>query len=352
MKTMLHTLTNQTKFRATLVSIAFILTACGSTPLNNQRYDVGVGDLTLPPNLNQLNPSQRFRLPDQVISPTASIENTNQSSTLIGDETAWIERLSSFSSLSGSYRLVLRQAPSDLWKRLETFVKQKTNTDISSQVNLGLIDSKWVNVPESATALSHWQRYRLRIESVAQRVEIYLAVQSIDGSGRFQVNTDESISELRQLANTLFNEPNTAEVKTIDMSAASSLETIASSAASTAPAALEQLIHKESFSKTWRKLELALLRGAFTVERKNEKERYFLVRYIDPALLLNNKDNQDMLKQIFSPDGGGVRMKIQLTSQTKDVDQTIISITDEKNQPTISAQWVHEVLDNIRPFLQ
>jgi outer membrane protein assembly factor BamC len=352
MKTMLHTLANRTKLRATLICVAFVLTACGSTPLNNQRYDVGVGDLTLPPNLNQLNPTQRFRLPDQVLNPIASIENTNQSNTLIGDETAWIERLSSFSSLSGSYRLVLRQAPGDLWQRLENFVKQKTNVDISSQANLGLIDSKWVNVPESATVLSHWLRYRLRIESVAQRVEIYLTVQSIDGSGRFQINTDESISELRQLANTLFNEPNTSNIKTIDMSASTTLEASASSATSTAPATIEQLVHQESFGKTWRKLELALLRGAFTIEQKNEKERYFLVRYIDPALILNNKDNQEMLKQIFSPDGGGVRMKIHLTNETKDTDQTIISITDEKNQSTISAQWVHEVLDNIRPYLQ
>jgi uncharacterized lipoprotein len=323
-----------------LLLTSVLLSACSSTPTPQNRYDVGIGDLSLPPDLTQISPPDRFRVPNSSWSPTTVLPAGVKS-----NEEAWIEQSD---STPISYWLVLKQGPHDLWSRLETFLSGYNAPVMTNKVELGILDTDWV--PDQ-TKQGGLIRYRVRVDSRPQRVEIYGIVQRIDQQGRFSVDQDESIVFIRQMGNSLLGERQ-------DQQWPIKPSSYPKDSTKKLPANTQQMSGNMSsisvpggFDAVWRKIDVALSKTAFTVESRQKEERYFLVRYIDPASLQGGKNDKETLKKLFSVEGGvGVRYRITLKPASDKINQIDVNVEDATGR-AISATQKMEILQTLVPFL-
>ncbi|MDH5208261.1 MAG: outer membrane protein assembly factor BamC [Burkholderiaceae bacterium] len=309
--------------------------------------------LEVPPDLSQLPRDDRFVVPDRPQTITASGQGAAQSgrptagaatpaaaatSTVVpGGVVAKIER-------DGNQRwLAVNLPPERVWPVLVEFWPSVGLQVEKSDASVGVLETAWAEnkakLPQdiirrtlgkaldSIYSTGEQDKYRARLERTAQGTsEVYIShrgmvevfTTSAMDQTKWQPRPSDPELEAEMLQKLLLRFDAAAARPTATAAApatpAAAGAAAATAAATTAPAATpqnarvvrgsdgrgERLEIDEGFDRAWRRVGLALDRGAFTVEDRDRTKGIYFVRYLDPEYEAKAKSEQGFFSKMFS----------------------------------------------------
>ncbi|MGB2818531.1 MAG: outer membrane protein assembly factor BamC, partial [Burkholderiaceae bacterium] len=95
----------------------------------------------------------------------------------------------------------------------------------------------------------------------------------------------------------------------------------------------ERLDIDDGFDRAWRRVGLALDRGAFTVEDRDRGKGIYFVRYLDPDYEAKAKSDQGFLSRVFSSDKPipAPQYRVVVTGQSNN--QTVVTVQGADGKP-------------------
>jgi outer membrane protein assembly factor BamC len=360
--------------RLTLCLFSIVLAACSSIGLESKKIDyksasaVKVPTLEVPPDLTSPSRDDRFAVPDNIGKGTATFsvytgERSSQarvqqqSDVLPQVDKAHIER-------AGSQRwLVVAETPDKLWGEVKDFW-QETGFLVKLELpEAGVMETDWAEnrakigmdfvrnvlgkVIDSVYSTAERDKFRTRLEpgTVPGTTDVF-----ISHRGMYEVYVSEGKEQtrwqprepdpeleaemLRRLMVRFGVDQKRAETE-MAVAKAKPLERAKLSRGNDGAGTLDV---QESFDRAWRRVGLALDRVGFTVEDRDRSKGLYFVRYVDPEVDNQKKDEGFMSKlafwkgsgskpdpqtryRIFVKDGGALT-SVQVLSFEGGVDQS------------------------------
>ncbi len=326
--------------RLTLCSLAVVLAACSSIGLESKKIDyksassVKVPTLEIPPDLTSPTRDDRFAVPDAAGKGTATFSTyagerspearAQQSSDVLPQvDKARIER-------SGSQRwLVVAGTPDKLWGPVKDFW-QETGFLINLELpEAGVMETDWAEnrakiqdggirsligkVMDSLYSTPERDKFRTRFEPgtepgttdifVSHRgmYEIYVTEKSDQTKWQPREPDPELEAEMLRRLMVRFG----SDQKRADAEIAAAREKPADRAKlSRGNDGAGTLEVQESFDRAWRRVGLSLDRVGFTVEDRDRSKGLYFVRYVDPEVD-NEKKNDGFLSKLAFWKGSG-----------------------------------------------
>lgn len=304
--------------------------------------------LEVPPDLSQLPRDDRFVVPDRPQTITASGQSAAQaarptagaatpaaaatSAVVPAGVVAKIER-------QGNQRwLAVNLPPERVWPVLVDFWPTVGLQVEKSDASVGILETVWAEnkaklpqdiirrtlgkVLDSVYSTGEQDKYRARLERTAQGTsEVY-----ISHRGMIEVFTTSAMDQTKwqprpsdpeleaEMLQKLLVRFDAAAARPTATAAATAAPAAAGAGAATAPAATpqnarvvrgsdgrgERLEIDEGFDRAWRRVGLALDRGAFTVEDRDRAKGIYFVRYLDPEYEAKARSEQGFFSKMFS----------------------------------------------------
>ena len=344
--------------------------------------------LEVPPDLSQLPRDDRFVVPERPQTITASGQQAARpaagaapaagggSTVVPAGVVAKIER-------QGNHRwLAVNLPPERVWPVLVDFWPSVGLKIEKSDPATGIIETAWAEnraklpqdiirrtlgrVFDSAYSTGEMDKYRARVERTAQNtseifvshrgmIEVYTTAGQDATKWQARPSDPELEGEILQRLLVQFDasaaRPTTTAAATpgASTSPATPAAAGAAPAASATPAAQQARVVKgsdgrserldidDSFDRAWRRVGLALDRGAFTVEDRDRAKGVYFVRYLDPDYEAKAKADRGWLTRVFSSDKPipAPQYRVVLTGQS--TNQTVVTVQGADGKPERSA---------------
>jgi outer membrane protein assembly factor BamC len=253
--------------------------------------------------------------------------------------------------------LVTSLKPEQVWPQLQAFFKDRGLTLVVDQPEAGVMETEWAEnrarlpqdiirrtlgrVLDSLYSTSELDKYRVRVERVAEGSEIYL---SHRGLQEVYSNTTKDttvwqprpreleleaamLSRLMVKLGTPADQARAAETAVVTASAATA-PTRARALPGRAAASLQI---DDSFDRAWRRVGLALDRSGFTVEDRDRAQGVYFVRYVDPAQA--GKEEPGFFARLFGSDKGPTGPVRYRVSVKADGPATVVSVLNADGAP-------------------
>jgi outer membrane protein assembly factor BamC len=344
--------------------------------------------LEVPPDLSQLPRDERFVVPDRPQTVTASGQQqaarpaaapapaaaaaAATAAVVPAGVVAKIER-------QGNQRwLAVNLPPDRVWPVLVDFWPSVGLKVEKSDAATGIMETAWAEnraklpqdiirrtlgrVLDSVYSTGEMDKYRARVERTAQNTsEIY-----VSHRGMIEVYTTSAQDQTKWQAR-----PSDPELEAeilqrllvqFDASAAKPTTTVAAPGAPAAPGARpaagstaaavqapaaaqqarvvkgsdgrsERLDVDDGFDRAWRRIGLALDRGAFTVEDRDRGKGIYFVRYLDPDYEAKVKSDQGFFSKIFSPDKPIPAPQYRVVVTGQSANQTVVTVQGVDGKP-------------------
>jgi outer membrane protein assembly factor BamC len=342
--------------------------------------------LEVPPDLSQLPRDDRFVVPDRPQTITASGQQAARPAAgptpaaatgpavVPAGVVAKIER-------QGNQRwLAVNLPPDRVWPVLVDFWPSIGLKVEKSDAATGILETAWAEnraklpqdvirrtlgrVLDSVYSTGEMDKYRARVERTAQNTsEIF-----VSHRGMIEVYTTSAQDQTKWQAR-----PSDPELEAeilqrllvrFDASAAKPATTAAAAPAPGAPGAAaggtaatgaaaptaqptrvakgpdgrsERLDIDDNFDRAWRRVGLALDRGAFTVEDRDRGKGIYFVRYLDPDYEAKAKSEQGFLSKIFSSDKPIPAPQYRVVVTGQSANQTVVTVQGADGKPERSA---------------
>jgi outer membrane protein assembly factor BamC len=340
--------------------------------------------LEVPPDLSQLPRDDRFVVPDRPQTITASAQQatrpTAATSTPAAAATtsavvptgvvAKIER-------QGNQRwLAVNLPPDRVWPVLVDFWPTVGLKIEKSDATTGILETVWAEnraklpqdvirrtlgrVLDSVYSTGEMDKYRARVERTAQNTsEIYIShrgmIEVYTTSAQDQTkwqprpSDPELEAEILQRLLVQFDASAAKPATTAATPAAPAAAGTAAAATPAPPAAQatrvvkgadgrsERLDIDDGFDRAWRRVGLALDRGAFTVEDRDRAKGIYFVRYLDPDYEAKMKSDQGFLSKIFSSEKPIPAPQFRVVVTGQSTNQTVVTVQAADGKPERSA---------------
>jgi outer membrane protein assembly factor BamC len=331
--------------------------------------------LEVPPDLSQLPRDDRFVVPDRPQTITASGQGAAQAgrpassvASPAGATTAAIVPAGPVAKLErdGNQRwLAVNLPPERVWPVLVDFWPSVGLQIEKSDPAAGILETVWAEnrakIPQdiirrtlgkafdSVYSSGEQDKYRARIERTPQGTsEVY-----ISHRGMIEVYTTSSMDQTKWQPRPSDPELEAEMLQKLlvrfDTAAAKPAATAsAATGATAAPAPVpqnarvvrsadghgERLDVDEEFDRAWRRVGLALDRGAFTVEDRDRAKGIYFVRYLDPEYEAKMKEEQGFFAKIFSREKPiqAPQYRVVLTSAQGEK-RTVVTVQNAEGKP-------------------
>jgi outer membrane protein assembly factor BamC len=343
--------------------------------------------LEVPPDLSQLPRDDRFVVPERPQTITASGQQAARpaagaapaagggSAVVPTGVVAKIER-------QGNQRwLAVNLPPERVWPVLVDFWPTVGLKIEKSEPAAGIIETAWAEnraklpqdiirrtlgrVFDSAYSTGEMDKYRARVERTAQNtseifvshrgmIEVYTTAGQDSTKWQPRPSDPELEAEILQRLLVQFDasaaKPTTTAAATAGAPTSPATPAAAGAAAATpaptpqqarvakgADGRSERLDIDDSFDRAWRRVGLALDRGAFTVEDRDRAKGIYFVRYLDPDYEAKAKADRGWLTKVFSSDKPipAPQYRVVLTGQS--TNQTVVTVQGADGKPERSA---------------
>jgi outer membrane protein assembly factor BamC len=338
--------------------------------------------LEVPPDLSQLPRDERFTVPDRPQTVTASGQGARPGGPVVASGgvrvipasvTARVER-------QGSQRwLAVSLPPERAWPVLLDFWPSVGLRVEKSDPAAGVLETAWAEnraklpqdivrrtlgrVLDSAYSTGEQDKFRARIERTAEGTsEIFIShrgmVETYTNTAmdqtRWQTRPSDPELEAEMLQRLLvrFEESATRPATTAAAPAPAAVTggspaagTAAAAAATTAAAAQtarvvrgtdgrgERLDIDETFDRSWRRVGLALDRGAFTVEDRDRAKGIYFVRYLDPDYEAKLKSEQGFFSKIFTREKPVPAPQFRVVLANQGDNRTVVTVESADGKP-------------------
>lgn len=342
--------------------------------------------LEVPPDLSQLPRDDRFVVPDRPQTVTASGQQqaarpVPAAAAAAAAATAAVVPAGVIAKIErqGNQRwLAVNLPPDRVWPVLVDFWPSVGLKVEKSDAATGILETAWAEnraklpqdiirrtlgrVLDSVYSTGEMDKYRARVERTAQNTsEIY-----VSHRGMIEVYTTSAQDQTKWQAR-----PSDPELEAeilqrllvqFDASAAKATTTVATPAAPAAPGAKpaagsttaavpapavvqqarvvkgtdgrsERLDVDDGFDRAWRRIGLALDRGAFTVEDRDRGKGIYFVRYLDPDYEAKVKADQGFFSKIFSPDKPIPAPQYRVVVTGQSANQTVVTVQGVDGKP-------------------
>ncbi|HEX5639714.1 MAG TPA: outer membrane protein assembly factor BamC [Burkholderiaceae bacterium] len=338
--------------------------------------------LEVPPDLSQLPRDERFVIPDrpqtitasgqQAARPTAASTPAGAPSSAVvpSGVVAKIER-------QGNQRwLVVNLPPDRVWPVLVDFWPTVGLKVEKSDVAAGVIETVWAEnrakLPQdiirrtlgraldSVYSTGEMDKYRARLERTEQNtseifvthrgmIEVYTTAGQDQTKWQARPSDPDLEAEILQRLLVQFDASAAKATATAAAAPTAPAASGAAGAASTAPAAQrarlvkgadgrsERLDIDDGFDRAWRRIGLALDRGAFTVEDRDRAKGIYFVRYLDPDYEAKAKSDQGFLSRVFSSDKPIPAPQYRVVVSGQSTNATVVTVQGADGKPERSA---------------
>jgi outer membrane protein assembly factor BamC len=340
--------------------------------------------LEVPPDLSQLPRDDRFVVPDRPQTITASAQQAARpaaatstpaaaattSAVVPTGVVAKIER-------QGNQRwLAVNLPPDRVWPVLVDFWPTVGLKIEKSDATTGILETVWAEnraklpqdvirrtlgrVLDSVYSTGEMDKYRARVERTAQNTsEIYIShrgmIEVYTTSAQDQTkwqprpSDPELEAEILQRLLVQFDASAAKPATTAATPAAPAAAGTAAAATPAPPAAQatrvvkgadgrsERLDIDDGFDRAWRRVGLALDRGAFTVEDRDRAKGIYFVRYLDPDYEAKMKSDQGFLSKIFSSEKPIPAPQFRVVVTGQSTNQTVVTVQAADGKPERSA---------------
>ena len=343
--------------------------------------------LEVPPVLSQLPRDDRFVVPDRPQTVTASGQqatrpaagSTTAAAAAVVPTVVPVGVVAKIERQGNQRWLAVNLPPERVWPVLVEFWPTVGLKIEKSDAATGILETAWAEnraklpqdiirrtlgrVLDSVYSTGEMDKYRARVERTAQNTsEIYVShrgmieVYTTSAQDQTKWQPRPSDPELEaEILQRLMVQFDASAAKPASTAAASPAMPGAPAAAGTpAPAASapttqqarvvkgadgrsERLDIDDGFDRAWRRVGLALDRGAFTVEDRDRGKGIYFVRYLDPDYEAKAKSDQGFLSRVFSKDKPipAPQYRVVLTGQS--TNQTVVTVQAADGKPERSA---------------
>jgi outer membrane protein assembly factor BamC len=215
-------------------------------------------------------------------------------------------------------------------------------------------------VLDSVYSTGEMDKYRARVERTAQNtseiyishrgmIEVYTTTAQDQTKWQPRPSDPELEAEILQRLLAQFDASAAKPATTAATPAAPGAPATASAAAAAPPAAQQARVVKgadgrserldidDGFDRAWRRVGLALDRGAFTVEDRDRAKGIYFVRYLDPDYEAKMKSDQGFLSKIFSSDKPIPAPQFRVVVTGQSTNQTLVTVQAADGKPERSA---------------
>lgn len=341
--------------------------------------------LEVPPDLSQLPRDDRFVVPDRPQTITASGQQAARpaAGTMPAAGTgpavvpagvvAKIER-------QGNQRwLAVNLPPDRVWPVLVDFWPSIGLKVEKSDAATGILETAWAEnraklpqdiirrtlgrVLDSVYSTGEMDKYRARVERTAQNtseifvshrgmIEVYTTSAQDQTKWQARPSDPELEAEILQRLLVQFDASAAKPTTTAAARAPGAPAAAAGGTAATGTAAptaqqtrvakgadgrSERLDIDDNFDRAWRRVGLALDRGAFTVEDRDRGKGIYFVRYLDPDYEAKAKAEQGFLSKLFSSDKPIPAPQYRVVVTGQSANQTVVTVQGADGKPERSA---------------
>ena len=305
--------------------------------------------LEIPPDLSQLNPDERFSVPESQGRGTASfLDYQNERAGMSADSSTFV--LPSLEKIKvmrdGNTRwLTVQESPEKLWKTIKNFWEETGCIIEVERPEAGVMETNWAEnrakLPDdlirktlgyfldSIYSTGERDKFRTRLEPSSNKgfTDIFIShrgmqevyTSSLKEDTRWQARPSDTELEaemLRRLMMRLGLNESTAE-KAIEKE-----EVAPAQAELIALDGTKELQLNDRFERAWRKVGLALDRVGFTVEDRNRDEGIYFVRYADA----DRKHEKSWFAFWKADENVGVQYRVYLKPAANNDERTILQI--------------------------
>jgi outer membrane protein assembly factor BamC len=336
--------------------------------------------LEVPPDLSQLPRDERFTVPDRPQTVTASGQGARPGGPVATSGAVGVVPASVTAKLErqGSQRwLAVNLPPERAWQVLVDFWPSVGLRVEKSDAAAGVLETAWAEnraklpqdivrrtlgrVLDSAYSTGEQDKFRARIERTAEGTsEIFIShrgmVETYTNAAmdqtRWQARPSDPELEAEMLQRLLVRFQDSVARPTTTAAAPATAAggspatgTAGVAATSTAAAAQmarvvrgtdgrgERLDIDETFDRSWRRVGLALDRGAFTVEDRDRAKGIYFVRYLDPDYEAKMKSEQGFFSKIFSREKPVPAPQFRVVLANQGENRTVVTVENADGKP-------------------
>jgi outer membrane protein assembly factor BamC len=336
--------------------------------------------LEVPPDLSQLPRDERFVIPDRPQTITASGQNVRPGGPAPAAVAASVAPAGVVAKLErqGNQRwLAVNMPPERAWPVVVEFWPTIGMQVEKSDPKAGIMETAWAEnraklpqdiirktlgrVLDTLYSTGEQDKYRARIERTPENTsEIYISHRGMievytspaQDSTRWQPRPSdpELEAEVLQRLQVRFDSaaarPATTTAAAAGPGAGPSTAAAGQGSSTAAPAApqvarvvkgpdghSEWLEIDETFDRAWRRVGLALDRGAFTVEDRDRGKGIYFVRYLDPDYEAKVKSEQGFLTKLFSREKPVQAPQFRVVVSNQGPGKTFVTVENSDGKP-------------------
>jgi outer membrane protein assembly factor BamC len=358
------------------LAILVLAAGCSTNDLRSDRIDYASAtppkNLDVPPDLSQLPRDERFGVPQQRGSVTASAATAAAAANPSARPGAIATVAPAFSNArierDGNQRwLAVDVSPEQAFKVVLEFLpsvglaveRQDPKTGIvetawaenRANINLGVLRGLFARTLGTLYSTGEQDKFRVRVERTAANtseifishrgmVEVFTSQAQDSTKWQPRPSDPELEAEMLQLLAQRFAAPPPTQTA----SAAPSGGVAVTPSQQPEMARLlpadgpkpARVVVDEPFDRAWRRVGLALDRGGFTVEDRDRAKGLYFVRYVDPQMEQKQRDNQGLFSRLFGRD---VKIDAQQfrVLVVADGQRSVVTVEDRDGKPEAGA---------------
>jgi outer membrane protein assembly factor BamC len=336
--------------------------------------------LEVPPDLSQLPRDERFVIPDRPQTITASGQTARPSGpapAAVGASVAPASVVAKIERQGNQRWLSVNLPPERAWPVVVEFWPSIGMKVEKSEPAAGIMETAWAEnraklpqdiirktlgrVLDTLYSTGEQDKYRARIERTPENTsEIYISHRGMievytspaQDSTRWQPRPSDPELEAEVLQRLLVRFDSAAATRPTTTAAATAPAGASSPAATgqgsstAAPAApqvarvvkgpdgrSEWLEIDETFDRAWRRVGLALDRGAFTVEDRDRGKGIYFVRYLDPDYEAKVKSEQGFFSKLFSREKPVQAPQFRVVVSNQGPGKTFVTVENSEGKP-------------------
>ena len=352
----------------------------GSDKVAYETAQTRATSLEVPPDLSQLPRDERFVIPDRPQTVTASGQTTRPSGAVPAAVSASVAPASVVAKLErqGNQRwLSVNLPPERAWPVVLDFWPTIGMQVEKSDPKAGIMETAWAEnraklpqdiirktlgrVLDTLYSTGEQDKYRARIERTSDNTsEIYISHRGMievytspaQDSTRWQPRPSDPELEAEVLQRLLVRfdsaaaKPVTTAASTAAPGSAPTAAAPGQGSSTAAPAApqvarlvkgpdgrSEWLEIDETFDRAWRRVGLALDRGAFTVEDRDRGKGIYFVRYLDPDYEAKMKSEQGFFNKLFSREKPVQAPQFRVVVSNQGPGKTFVTVENAEGKP-------------------
>lgn len=319
------------------------------------KKEVATPTLDVPPDLSQISRDNRYSIPDNSGTLTASNYNLKNATANVATAPKAVPETVAINSLQtmrierdGSQRwLLVSQTPEALWPKIKQFWQENGFLINQESEAAGIMETDWAEnrakipddfirrtigyVFDSLYSTGERDKYRTRLERRADgSTEIYISQRGVEevfvGSQKdtttWAARPNDPALEAMFLTRLMISLGDTPE-KAKELASSPVAQPI--KAKLVKDGATSRIDVDEAFDRAWRRVGLALDRVGFTVEDRDRNKGIYFVRYVDQD---TDSKNQGFFSRVFSfeKDAEAKRYRVLVKS-----DDNVSHITVQNN---------------------